>query len=339
MFPTNRIVSSNHRKGLTAAAVGVGVLGAAAIAVHLMARRAEARARPAGRFVSAGGRKIHYMERGQGRPVLLLHGNGAMMEELQASGLLDGLSKKHRVLIPDRPGFGWSARNDRGWTAEKEAAVILAFIRELKLDHPVIVAHSWSTLVALAVALENPDAISGLVLMGGYYYPTIRGDALVQSVVASPIIGDILRHTVWPLIARASAPLALKRVFSPKAPSKRFLAEYPLDLAMRPSQLTAVADDTVELPRSAARLSNHYRELLLPIDLIAGSGDKIVSTANQSRRLHLALHNSFFDEVPGAGHMVHHAHPDLVAQRVDHVFDKALKPVSAQALDPRKTSI
>jgi hypothetical protein len=68
MFPTNRIVSSNHRKGLTAAAVGVGVgvLGAAAMAVHLMARRAETRARPAGRFVSAGGRKIHYMERGKG---------------------------------------------------------------------------------------------------------------------------------------------------------------------------------------------------------------------------------------------------------------------------------
>lgn len=63
-------------------------------------------------------------------------------------------------------------------------------------------------------------------------------------------------------------------------------------------------------PVGLARLSNRFQELLLPVDLIAGTADKIVSTAGQGRRLHMALHNSFFDKVPGAGHMVHHAHPE-----------------------------
>lgn len=311
------------------------MLGAAALAVHVMARRAEARQRPSGRFVSVGNRKLHIVEHGEGRPVLLLHGNGATVEEIGASGLVERLSKDYRVVVPDRPGFGWSKRDERGWTPEREAGVILDLMRTLNLERPVIVAHSWATLVALSAALEEPDAVSGLVLVGGYYYPTVRGDALLQSVIAAPVIGDLLRHTVWPLIARVSAPASFKRVFSPRRPTQRFLAEYPIGMAARPSQLRSLADDTVELPRAAARLQGRYRELLLPVDFIAGEGDRIVQTATQSRRLQRELHNSFFDEVPGAGHMVHHHHPELVAQRVGHVFERALEPLSAHRLRTR----
>lgn len=329
---------ADHRRALTVAAVGAGVLGAAALAVQVMARRAEARHRPSGRFVSVGTRKLHVVERGQGSPVILLHGNGATVDELAASGLLDRLSQDYRVIVPDRPGFGWSDRAERGWTPEKEAGVILDLIGALNLERPVIVAHSWATLVALSAALEKPDAVSGLVLVGGYYYPSLRGDVLLQSVVAAPVLGDLLRHTVWPLIARVSAPAAFKRVFWPRRPTRRFLAEYPVGMAARPSQLRSVADDTVELPRAAARLQRRYRELLLPVDIVAGEGDSMVKTASQSRRLERELRSSFFDQVPGAGHMVHHHHPELVAQRVGHVFGRALKPLAKEQLPEGRRS-
>lgn len=81
-----------------------------------------------------------------------------------------------------------------------------------------------------------------------------------------------------------------------------------------------------------------YRELLLPVDVIAGEGDKIVNTASQSRRLQRELHNSFLDEVPGAGHMVHHHHPELVAQRVGHVFERALKSLAKERLREERSA-
>ena len=42
-----------------------------------------------GRFVTAGGVRLHYLDRGSGRPVVFLHGNGAMIEDLLISGVID----------------------------------------------------------------------------------------------------------------------------------------------------------------------------------------------------------------------------------------------------------
>jgi pimeloyl-ACP methyl ester carboxylesterase len=75
-------------------------------------------------------------------------------------------------------------------------------------------------------------------------------------------------------------------------------------------------------------LSKRYGELLMPVDVIVGADDRIVAPSRHSRRLNRELHNSFLDEVPGVGHMVHHAHPQLVARRVSHVFERALPPVA-----------
>jgi pimeloyl-ACP methyl ester carboxylesterase len=283
-----------------------------------------------GRTTAIGGTNVHYIDRGAGAPVVLPHGNGSMLEELDASGLIEQLAASHRVIALDRPGFGLSPRPVRRWSPEQEGERLVSLMRQLHIERPVIVAHSWSTLVALSVALEQPDAISGLVLISGYYYPTTRMDALVQGFVASPV-GDLLLHTLWPLIAKLSAPLAFKKVFDPSRPSAEFLSRYSLPMATRPSQLRALAVDTAAMPQATARLSKRYRELLLPVDLIIGTSDRVVTASHHSRRLNRELHNSFLDVVNGAGHMVHHAHPNLVARRVAHVFERALQPVAAGA--------
>ena len=61
-------------------------------------------------------------------------------------------------------------------------------------------------------------------------------------------------------------------------PTDAFLQQYSVGMATRPSQLRSVADDTVDMPRAAARLSPRYGELQIPIDVIAGTDDKVVST-------------------------------------------------------------
>src|SRR5687768_13079993 len=81
--------------------------GAASLAVanHLAARHAERRHRPAGKFMVIDGIRLHYREWGAGSVVVLLHGNGAMAEDFEISGLADLLAKNHRVIAFDRPGF------------------------------------------------------------------------------------------------------------------------------------------------------------------------------------------------------------------------------------------
>jgi hypothetical protein len=101
-------------------AVGVAV-GAAASALlnRWLARRAERRNPPIGKFITVHGVRLHYVERGAGRPLVLLHGNGSMIQDFHSSGLIDLAAKKYRVIAFDRPGFGYSPRPRRTvWTPE-----------------------------------------------------------------------------------------------------------------------------------------------------------------------------------------------------------------------------
>ena len=94
--------------------VGLGasalLLGAAALVNHRLARRAERNSPLAGNFVEIDGVELHYVEKGHGDPVVLLHGNGAMIEDLASSGLIDMAAERYRVIAFDRPGFGYSER-------------------------------------------------------------------------------------------------------------------------------------------------------------------------------------------------------------------------------------
>jgi pimeloyl-ACP methyl ester carboxylesterase len=91
-----------------------GAVVAAAVASALLnrwlARKAEGRNPPKGRFITVDGVRLHYVERGSGTPLILLHGNESMIEDFQCSGLIDLAAKKYRVIAFDRPGFGHSER-------------------------------------------------------------------------------------------------------------------------------------------------------------------------------------------------------------------------------------
>ena len=63
-------------------------------------------------------------------------------------------------------------------------------------------------MVALALALDHPEDVRRLVLLGGYYYPSARVDALLTAPVALPVLGDVMRYTVTAVSAR----LMLKRL-------------------------------------------------------------------------------------------------------------------------------
>jgi pimeloyl-ACP methyl ester carboxylesterase len=67
------------------------------------------------------------------------------------------------------------------------------------VKRPIVLGHSWGTLVALGMATGGAAQVSGLVLISGYYYPSARADAVLAAPAALPIVGDIMRYTVSPL--------------------------------------------------------------------------------------------------------------------------------------------
>jgi pimeloyl-ACP methyl ester carboxylesterase len=112
-------------KGGTVLLAGAAALAAAAVWNNVRARRAERDHSPRGRFIEVDGVRLHYLERGAGPPVVLLHGNVVTAEDYLWSGVLDRVAKHHRVVAIDRPGFGYSDRpKGRLWTPAQQAALL-----------------------------------------------------------------------------------------------------------------------------------------------------------------------------------------------------------------------
>src|SRR6478735_10069961 len=208
---------------LVAAAATVGALAISALVNRHLARNAENDNPPAGQFLEINGVQLHYVERGTGPPLVLLHGNGSMIQDFESSGLIDLAAMKYRVISFDRPGFGHSDRpRSTVWTPEAQANLLNAALTKMGVSQPLVLGHSWGTLVAVALALNYPRNVRALILASGYYYPTVRADVLMLSPPALPLVGDVLSHTISPLLGRLLWPIFLRKIFGPNPVPKKF---------------------------------------------------------------------------------------------------------------------
>ena len=326
---------NEHRAKLWALGAGTAALALTALYNHSRSRRAEAASPPAGRFITVDGVQLHYVDHGQGRPVVLLHGNGAMIQDWEASGVLPRAAERYRVIAFDRPGFGYSERpRTTIWTPAAQAALLHKALEQLGVDRPIVIGHSWGTLVAVAMALDAPAGVSALVLLSGYYHPTLRADTLLGSPPAVPVIGDVLRHTVSPIIGRMSTASVAKMLFAPSPVAASF-ARFPVEMALRPSQIRAAAADTALMVPSAANLSRRYGDLKLPVIILAGDGDKVSNFHRQSEALHARVPHSLITRIPNAGHMIHHIVPDRVLEAIDLAVAKSGGAANGSETRPR----
>jgi pimeloyl-ACP methyl ester carboxylesterase len=315
------VVASDFVKpGLIAA----GAAAAAAAVLNYQRGRAAERAHPPiGLFLEVDGVAIHYVEKGEGPPVVLLHGNGAMAEDFVLSGLMDRLAENHRVIAFDRPGYGYTERpRSRAWTPASQAALLRRAVQHLGVEEPVLIGHSWGAIVAMAWALAYERDLAGLMLMSGYYYPTPRSDVLVFAPPGIPVVGDVLRYTISPPLSRLIAPKLVERIFAPRPVPRRFADGFPLELSLRPWQLRASAEEVGLMIPWAAAHQHLYRNLRLPVTIVAGDQDRIITAQRQSMRLRADIPHSRLRVLPGLGHMIHYFAQDEIAASVEDLFGR-----------------
>lgn len=129
------------------------------------------------RTVRVNGKDIFLVETGAGAPVVLLHGGGP-----GASGVsnfsrnIDALAENFRVIVPDMPGYGRSAKGvDRSDPFGYLATHIGGMLDQLGIERAHLVGNSYGGACALRLALDNPHRVDRLVLMGPGGVGTTRG--------------------------------------------------------------------------------------------------------------------------------------------------------------------
>jgi pimeloyl-ACP methyl ester carboxylesterase len=304
-----------------ASAAIVSLIAMAAVNRYL-ARKAEERNPPIGRFIDVDGVRLHYVERGAGEPIVLLHGNESMVQDFECSGLIDLAAREYRVIAFDRPGFGYSERPRSGiWTPGAQAKLLKSAFDKIGVSSAIVLGHSWGASVAVALGLEYPALVRGLVLASGYYYPTPRVDAFASIATSLPLIGDIMSHTVSPLLSRLAWPRMMAKVFGPQRVPSKF-SGFPREMAFRPSQLRAAAAESTLMIPDAMMSRGRYDQLKMPVAIIAGDQDKLIDTETQSARLHSEISRSTFHRIEGNGHMIQQTAPEEVMAALREVANE-----------------
>ena len=155
------------------------------------------------RFARVNGWRMHYIDEGQGDPVVLLHGNptwGYLYRDVIPPLLRAG----RRVIVPDMIGFGLSEKPTReaAHSLDGHAANLTALMRQLDLTRITLVCHDWGGPTGLAFAMSNVARIRALVVMSTWAWPLPPAEFHTRlfpwRMMHAPVVGPYLlgRHNV-----------------------------------------------------------------------------------------------------------------------------------------------
>jgi len=286
---------------------------------------------PQGRMVDVSGARLHVVEIGpkSGVPIVMLHGASSNLEVMRP--LAERLARTHRVVLLDRPGHGWSTReNFSDSTPQPQARMIAEALQKLGLGQVIVVAHSWSGALALRIALDHPDRVAGLVMLAPVAYPWPGGVSQYNYAVTAPVVGTLLAHPVMLPLGLLLADSGSRSVFAPQAMPANFVQDSATRLLLRPRELVANAWDLVTLRAAMAEQAPRYGNITAPITIIAGDADKTVSTHIHSQPLARTAKNTKLIVLNGVGHMIQYAAPDLVIAEIEAMAN-TLTPGNATA--------
>ena len=114
-------------------------------------------------ILRAAGQSLHYLIRGEGEPLLLIHGLGSSGADWALQGR--ALEGRFRLIVPDLPGCGHSEALGTGCSIEALAASLWALLDHLQVPRPNIAGFSLGGAVALEMALQRPGSVPRLALI------------------------------------------------------------------------------------------------------------------------------------------------------------------------------
>lgn len=212
--------------------------------------------------------QLYYKEKGQGEPLILLHGNGENHEYFRNQ--TEYFSKSYRVIALDTRGHGKSPRGDEPFTIRQFAEDLREFMDEKKIEKAILLGFSDGGNIALIFALRYPQRVSRLILNGANLY----GSGVRPSVQIPIILGY---H-----IARLFAGHSLKA--RRNAEMLRLMVKDP---DIKPEELKAVAIKTLVIVGTKDMIKAQHTALIkenLPnASLRILSGDHFIAAKNPKK--------------------------------------------------------
>jgi pimeloyl-ACP methyl ester carboxylesterase len=257
-----------------------------------------------------------------GLPIVMIHGASSTLGT-QRIPLGDELAKRHRVILIDRPGHGWSTRDDleRSSPAD-QARMIDEALGKLGIPRAIFVVHSLAGALGALMPLNHPDRVGGLVMLAPVTYPWTGGVGEYNRLMTWPVVGQVLARTITLPLGLVLIKPGVTAVFSPQVPPPGYIEATSSPLILRPRDFLANAWDLMTLKDAVAEQAPRYPQIKTPVTLIAGDVDSIVSTEIHARRFAREVPDAKLIVLPGVGHMVQNAAPEAVIREIEALQQK-----------------
>jgi pimeloyl-ACP methyl ester carboxylesterase len=251
-------------------------------------------------FIELNGVRHHYVSKGEGPPIVLLHGLGGTLHVWH--GVIENLALHHHVLAVDLRGHGRSGGQDDALSIPGWAADVEALLGALELPAVTLVGHSLGSLVAQQLTVTRPEAVDALVLLGGisYFEPPMK-DAyeqrakLVETEGLDALVDDWLPGALAPRTAAKLPQLVglLRELFLRNDP-----------------------DAYARACRAMAKAPSINRERIgQPTLLLVGDHDRSTPIA-MAEELHRSIPVSHVRVIAGASHWAALEQPDAIAAAI-----------------------
>jgi pimeloyl-ACP methyl ester carboxylesterase len=280
---------------------------------------------PRGRFVEIDGLRQHVVELGTSAgnepPVVLIHGAGCNLEDMRLA-LGDALAARHRVILIDRAGLGWSARAGRGSAPAYQAALLRGVLDRLGVPRAVMVGHSWGGALAAAFALDYPERVAGVALLAPPLYPLMRSMTWLYMVFATPLLGALYAYTLALPLGLPFIGVGLGSAFLPQWAPRGYIKRTAALLLLRPATFLANARDVADLRRFLARQAPRYPTLKASAVVVTGDRDMVVTPRHHAMAFAAAAPGVKLVLLPDIGHMLHHVASARVVAEIDELIAK-----------------
>ena len=298
------------------------------------AHQVETNLPPRGKFIDIDGVRLHYIDKGSGPTLLLIHGLAGQVLNFTHS-LLGRLTHDFRVVILDRPGSGYSLRPDATLAPlAAQARIISRFCQALGLERPVIVGHSLGGAIALALALDHPEQVGALALIAPVtHQPESVPPPFDGLAIGSPLLRRLIAWTVATPLAIANRERALTTLFGPQPVPADFATRGGGLLSLRPRSFIGASMDVTAAEQDLAAMPARYKDLTMPVGILYGTDDRILDPALHAQGFVTKVPGTDLELLEGAGHMLLITSADEVAAfvaRIAHcaaATDAPLAPV------------
>ena len=300
--------------------------GLAAVTLWLAARKealAEAAYPPEGQIMTVNGVRVHAEVMGDGPDLVLIHGASGSTRDMTFS-LAPRLAERYRVIIIDRPGLGYTERlNQTGATLDQQATLLVAAARQLGAERPIVMGQSYGGAVALAWALNHPDAISALVPVSAVSNPwTTKLDMFYR--VTSSWLGQLfVVPMITAFVPERVVENAVEEVFAPQSAPDGYRDHFGPGLTLRRVSMRANAMQRANLREEILAQYARYGEISVPVEIVHGTADTTVGLSLHSEKLVKEISGANLTRLDGIGHMPHQVAQDEVIDAIDRAAARA----------------